>query len=99
MEEKKGGVGGSREWGKGGGMGEEWGGEWGTGRIPVEGSGAVEELEVEGGRGLTVDFSAGAGLHGHCSLFFWLQEMEGGMSCVCVGFGVWVTVSLLFFWG
>ena len=32
----------------------------------MEGSGAVEELEVEGGGGLAVDFPAGAGLHGHC---------------------------------
>ena len=32
----------------------------------MEGSGAVEEFEVEGGGGLAVDFSAGAGLHGHC---------------------------------
>lgn len=33
--------------------------------LPVEGAGAVEELEVEGGGGLAVDFPAGAGLHGH----------------------------------
>lgn len=31
----------------------------------MEGAGAVEELEVEGRRGLAVDFSAGTGLHGH----------------------------------
>ena len=34
----------------------------------MEGTGAVEEFEVEGGGGLAVDFSAGTGLHGHC---FW----------------------------
>ena len=49
----------------------------------MEGAGAVEELEVEGGGGLAVEFPAGAGLHGHCG---WL--MEGGMvlvvwGCVC----------------
>ena len=46
-------------------VGEGWleGGGW---DLPVEGAGAVEELEVEGGGGLAVDFPAGAGLHGHC---------------------------------
>ena len=35
----------------------------------MEGAGAVEEFEVEGGGGLTVDFPAGAGLHGHLLLW------------------------------
>ncbi len=70
--------------GAGGGMGEGgWGVESGEWRIPVEGSGAVEELEVEGGRGLAVDFSAGAGLHGHCSFFF-LVAGGGGWGVVRV---------------
>ena len=38
--------------------------------VPVEGAGAVEEFEVEGGGGLAVDFSAGARLHGHFCLVF-----------------------------
>lgn len=42
---------------------------WGGGKIPVEGSGAVEEFEEEGSRGLTVDFSAGASLHSHCCCY------------------------------
>ena len=43
--------------------------------VPVEGAGAVEEFEVEGGGGLAVDFSAGTGLHGHFSvLFFWVAR-------------------------
>lgn len=43
---------------------------WGHrgGELLVEGSGAVEELEVEGGGGLAVHFPSGAGLHGHCWL-------------------------------
>lgn len=47
-----------------------WRGAWdGMGELPVEGAGAVEEFEVEGGGGLTVDFPAGAGLHGHLLLW------------------------------
>lgn len=51
--------------------------------VPVEGAGAVEEFEVEGGGGLAVDFSAGTGLHGHFSvLFFWVgggcNDLGGG---------------------
>lgn len=38
--------------------------------IPVEGAGAVEEFEVEGGGGLAVDFSARAALHGHFSVLY-----------------------------
>lgn len=41
-------------------------GRIGLGSLLVEGSGAIEEFEVEGGGGLAVDFSAGPGLHGHC---------------------------------
>lgn len=44
--------------------------------LPVEGAGAVEELEVEGGGGLAVDFPAGAGLHGH------LRGWKVGLACV-----------------
>ncbi len=68
---------GGGEWEVGRGMG--WGGVWG---VPVEGSGAVEELEVEGGCGLAVDFSAGAGLHGH--FLFFLVAGGGGWGVVGV---------------
>lgn len=33
--------------------------------VPVEGSSAVEELQVKWGCGLAVDFAAWASLHGH----------------------------------
>ena len=56
----------------------------GGGGIPVEGSGAVEEFEVEGGSGLAVDFSAGIGLHGHCGWGGRRVFLRGG-----VGFAVW----------
>ena len=64
-----GGGGGGGEVGEAGG--EVSGGGWGRGggKIPVEGSGAVEEFEEEGSGGLTVDFSAGASLHGHCCCY------------------------------
>ena len=37
----------------------------GEGGVPVEGTGAVEEFEVEGGGGLAVDFGGGVGVRGH----------------------------------
>lgn len=40
-------------------------------------AGAVEELEMERGGGLAVDFSAGAGLHGHF-LYFSLRIIFRG---------------------
>ena len=45
-----------------GGRGKVGNGVW-AGGLPVEGAGAVEKLEVEGGRGLAVDFGVGSG-HG-----------------------------------
>ncbi len=70
----QGGAGVGGEVGEAGGEGVNLGCGWlvggqGRGRyLPVEGAGAVEEFEVEGGGGLAVDFSAGTGLHGHCWL-------------------------------
>lgn len=45
---------------------------------PVEGAGAVEEFEVEGGGFLAVDFTPGAGLHGHAGI-----ETAEYLGCVC----------------
>lgn len=67
-------------------MCEEEGGEEGEGKegkVPVEGSGAVEELEVEGGGGLAVHFSAGAGLHGHFLFFIFFGLVGGGAGVEC----------------
>ena len=49
------------------GFGSESRSEGGDGRDhePVECACAVEELEVEGGGCLSVDFASGGGLHGH----------------------------------
>lgn len=45
----------------------------------MEGAGAVEEFEVEGGGGLAVEFVVGGGLHCHC--VGWIWSMDGGVLC------------------
>ena len=58
--------GGKGERREGGGEGRREGG----GDLPVEGAGAVEEFEVEGCGGLTVDFPGGGGGVGRGGFFF-----------------------------
>lgn len=69
--------------------------------VPVEGAGAVEEFEVEGGGGLAVDFSAGTGLHGHFSVLFFFGVARGCNALVRVwsmGYGAIASRWLVKVW-